>query len=676
MRKNRGNCSFCHTLFIRIFIISGFLMFSSERVFPQVYYPGIYPGKAEIIKFENKITLRNSILSLSLEYADNLQSIRFINKENNKKYDFGYKNLFSFILSTGDSLSSDEFKLKAVQTQKGNGKSGAYVKSQMFFSNKKYGITFSLDVKLYDGANYIIQTCDINSGARIIDKIYTLQIPQRYNPETVGKVDGSPVVSGNLFYLIENPMFQVEKGKEGFNLFVLPVTEKNENGENFYQESMAVGCFPEGQLRRGFLYYLEGTRANPYKQLTFYDSWYDLSYGLNVLTEDSCINRVKTWGDSLKVRGTGLDCFLWDSGWDDWYNMWEFNERLQDGFKNINAVSAQYGASTGAWLSPWGGYDEFIKIRLATAKKLFPQYEINEHGFTLTDPNYYQYFKNVILRLIRENSVTLFKIDGIDPGKYNPECSGFGNYAEEMHSYIKLIKRIREEKPDVRLNLTVGTWPSPLWLCLGDNIWRGGDDFGSLGDGNKRQQWMNYRDYWVYKCLNRSPLFPLSSLMLHGVTIANYGATATYEMDDCFIADDIWAFFSSGTSLQELYINPHRLNKNNWDELGKAIRWSRKHQGVLVDSHWIGGDPSKGEVYGFASWNPDDATLMLRNPSSKSVVFSFTLGELLEIPGTYAGKYNIYDVRNGKEAGVFDSSKEEKISLSPFEVKVIELEKE
>lgn len=638
----------------------------------QSYYPGINPGKAIIEKGEHSISLKNNVLSLSVDGLPNeLKSIRFINRENNEEYLFANDDFPSIVLLHGDSLALNQFRVDSVTQQRsGIDKNGPYFKIGIALSNIKYGISLNWELKLNDQSNYVSHNFNFRSGSTGIAKIYTLRISEKYKPKVFGQVDGSPVVAGNAFFAVENPMFQVNKAKGAFDLYVLPLAGQV-NGSNIYEESMAWGCFPEGQLRRGFLYYLEKARAVPYRQLTFYDSWYDLSYDLNVLTEENCIDRIKTWGDSLKERGAGLDCFLWDSGWDDWYNMWEFNKKLPQGFSNINAFARRYNASSGAWLSPWGGYDEFIKVRLATAKEHFPQYKINEHGFTLTDPNYYTYFKDVIINLIRQNNVTLFKIDGIDPGKYNPDCSGFGIYADEMHAFIQLIKKIREVKPDIRLNLTVGTWPSPFWLCYGDNIWKGGDDFGALGEGNHRQQWMNFRDYGVFKCTAKSPLCPISSLMFHGITIANYGATAGYEMDDRFISDDIWTYFSNGTSLQELYINPHKLSKNNWDELAKAMKWSRIHKGVLVDSHWVGGDPSRGEVYGFASWNPQAATLMIRNPSSRPADFTFSLNELLELPKGFDGMYRLFNVRSEKEEGQFNSLQKGTIHLSPFEVKVM-----
>ena len=64
------------------------------------------------------------------------------------------------------------------------------------------------------------------------------------------------------------------------------------------------------------------------------------------------------------------------------------------------------------------------------------------------------------------------------------------------------------------------------------------------------------------------------------------------------------AFFGNGTQLQEMYITPSLLDSQNWDDLAEAAKWSRANADVLVDTHWIGGDPGKGEVYGWASWSP------------------------------------------------------------------------
>ena len=56
-------------------------------------------------------------------------------------------------------------------------------------------------------------------------------------------------------------------------------------------------------------------------------------------------------------EGAVLDSFLWDDGWDDTSTMWEFDtERFPRGFEAVATEAKKYGAGTGVWLSPWGGY--------------------------------------------------------------------------------------------------------------------------------------------------------------------------------------------------------------------------------------------------------------------------------------------------------------------------------
>lgn len=129
------------------------------------------------------------------------------------------------------------------------------------------------------------------------------------------------------------------------------------------------------------------------------------------------------------------------------------------------------------------------------------------------------------------------------------------SYEKDIDALLKLVSGLRGIKPDLYFSLTIGTWPSPYWLNYGDAIWRNGWDTGVTGMGSKRQQWINYRDAEAYKnIVKRGPLFPLNSLMYHGICIADHGTPETLEMSDKDIADEIWSFFATGTSLQELYV--------------------------------------------------------------------------------------------------------------------------
>ena len=172
-------------------------------------------------------------------------------------------------------------------------------------------------------------------------------------------------------------------------------------------------------------------------------------------------------------------------------------------------------------------------------------------------------------------------------------------------------------KPDLYINLTTGTYPSPFWLRYADSIWRGGEDHDFLGVGPRREQWITYRDADTYEHVVLSgPLFPLNSLMLHGIIYARHAKNLDTDPQSDF-KNEVRDYFGNGTQLQEMYVTPSLLSNADWDNLAEAAKWSRDNADVLVDTHWIGGDPAQLEVYGWASWNPRKAILVLRNPSDK-----------------------------------------------------------
>ena len=172
------------------------------------------------------------------------------------------------------------------------------------------------------------------------------------------------------------------------------------------------------------------------------------------------------------------------------------------------------------------------------------------------------------------------------------------------------------------------------------------------------------------------PLYPLNSLMLGGIIIGDRRNPALIVRNEKSVADEIWTFFGSGTCLQELYINPELPTETMWDELAAAARWSRANSEVLVDTHWIGGDPGKEEVYGWASWQPGKGILVLRNPSELPQGFTITPGAALELPEGVAWdmtRRTIYPREHPLADGSSNVSDPISMSLQPFEVVVIEL---
>lgn len=180
------------------------------------------------------------------------------------------------------------------------------------------------------------------------------------------------------------------------------------------------------------------------------------------------------------------------------------------------------------------------------------------------------------------------------------------------------------------------------------------------------------------RVVKAGPLYPLNSLMLHGILIGNRPnrAPAGMILDEKSVADEIWSFFGSGTGLQELYVSPYVPTDTMLDQLAQAAKWARANADTLIDTHWVGGNPGKGEVYGRASWQPDKGILALRNPSESTQTFDFTLQDVLELPGTAATEMvlrAVYPRNRALPSGRIQVGKRIAFDLNPFETVVFVL---
>jgi hypothetical protein len=275
--------------------------------------------------------------------------------------------------------------------------------------------------------------------------------------------------------------------------------------------------------------------------------------------------------------------------------------------------------------------------------------------------------------MIRKYGVDHFKFDGLAAGSL---ASGAAQYLRDTEAMRRLMLELRQEDPKLYINLTTGSWPSPFWLRYADSLWRQGNDMGRAGKGSSQQQWLTYRDQEVYRnIVCRSPLFPLNSLMTQGVAYSRRGKAGDPTFNSAGFKDDVRAFFGSGTSLQELYIQPGKLSAQDWQVLAEAANWARTNAAVLVDTHWIGGDPSKLEVGGYASWSPRKGIVSLRNPDSQPHEYALDIETAFELP---PGAPRSYRFRSPWAEGasrlalVAEAGKPVKLRLQPFEVLVLE----
>lgn len=438
--------------------------------------------------------------------------------------------------------------------------------------------------------------------------------------------------------------------------------------------SMSMGLFEEeSQFRRLFNEYLNAERAHPHRMLPHYNNWYDLGINRNDLpvekrfTREEALASMSAFRKELwEKRGVFINSYLWDDGWDNFDSLWGFNENFPNGFKELAEEAHKVpGATIGCWMSPFGGYGGSYARRVQYAKKngIIDQ---NASGMQLSKPTYYAAFRDRILQMIREYDMNLFKFDRMGSGS---DANGAApRYAADLRAVGNLCAEMRAAKQDVFINCTVGTWASPFWLMWCDSVWKGDGDCDWLGSvGTARQKWVTYRDNVIYdRFVTKSPLFPLNSMMMHGIivcksspwnTMTDYKGTGNYEYAGekyatptacADFAAEVWMGVALGTGLQEYYITPSLMSETWWDILADGVKWLKQNETVLTDAHWIGGDPGDGhdlqkrgnepkDIYGYASLGEQKGIVMLRNPSNKPQTITASIDTWLEMPNARKG---------------------------------------
>ena len=633
---------------------------------------------AAFCRAENQGNLENSAVDWQWHWSSGRLSSTLKNKADSATLET-HGECFELVLGDGRIIKASDLKLiSAPRTEDLATDPVSPVAARHFagrqltleFSDERDHLTAVWQASLREGATYMQETLTLRAGG---GDVWIREITLFDQPvpgaRTIGTVDGSPVVAGNFFIGYEHPMARNVVTPDGAVHCSFARNAVLKDGETLTQ-SCVIGTTSPGQLRRGFLAYVERERAHPYRPFLHYNSWFDIAWDTRKYNETESLDAINRIGSELvEKRGVQMDSFLFDDGWDDNRTLWEFHSGFPNGFMPLKEAAAKYDAGIGVWLSPFGGYDRAKVQRLEYACQF--GFETNDSGFSLAGPKYFQRFHDICLEMVQKYGVNQFKFDGLAAGAK----AGEKGLTRDGDAMMRLIADLRTAKPDIYINQTTGTWPSPFWLLYVDSTWRGGADHDFQGKGSWSQQWMTYRDAETYVNVVRpGPLFPLSSLMLHGIIYAT-NAAHLQSIGDADFADQVHEFFGNGTQLQEMYITPRLLDGQNWDDLAEGAKWSRANADVLKDVHWVGGNPGRNQVYGWASWSPRKAILVLRNPDDIAKNYSVDAKKVFELPADAPVKYVLHSPwakDSAQPAITLESGQPYTFSLPPFGLLVLE----
>ncbi len=592
-----------------------------------------HPGPPKVVSQDDHITISNNLLRLRItSRGRSIRPVEFVNLLTQQRI-AGMKGEFFKITAApeGASYCCSEFIVQGdchisnINPEPDSRTiarrmSGRLVRARLVSTDGRVAVEWSLELR--EGSNYVRQFIEVFPSDKPVRvtrvQFWDMSIEDAY---VSGTILGSPIVSGDCFLAYEHPNATNSVSEGSRAVCRLDRDTMLDPGKSLKQSSV-IGVVPAGQLRRGFLHYIERERISAYRPFLHYNSWYDIAWGgREKMNSDECVQVIENYGTELvEKRTVQLDSLVFDDGWDDPKTLWQvLKQNFPEGFSPLQKTAAKYGTHIGLWLSPWGGYGQAKTDRLTYGKT--QGFETGKAGFSLTGARYYDRFRESCVRFVEQYEVNFFKFDGMDAALLN-----------ETEALLRLCDELYCLNDEMYISLTTGTWASPFWLLHADSVWRGGGDMGFHGPGPKREQWLTYRDKITYKnMVNGGPLYPLNSFMNQGIAHSIWGS-ANLPADPEQFAHEAYSFFAIGTGLQELYVAPSRMTEEMWDILAEGARWSRRNSQVLVDTHWIGGDPDKLQIYGCASFANGKAILMLRNPANRKQGISLDITEALEVP--------------------------------------------
>ena len=638
-------------------------------IFPQKKQPGV----AKITQKSNSYQLANKVLKAS-----------FINT-GGKLYFNGCSELglqpdtelFKVLLGDGKTITASEMKLEDVKMVT-LAENPSAATASLRYAGKALEARFTYEelsivwrAVLRNGSHYLRTEMDIQAAKDlpmkgIVAMNYLVAKNSAYTaPEVVGNTRGAILASNHIFAGLETPMGLNSCKDEGNATHIEGLWRRNTTlkAGKTWNISSVVGLVAPNQLRRSFLAYSERERAVAWRPYPVYISWYELNIDRNNaqapsykgnMTVEQCADVVSHWKTHFYDKyQMAPKAFVWDDGWDQ-YGTWTFNPNFPNGFDEPANEAKQMGTGIGAWLGPVGGYGQSGEYRRA--------YWRSKGGMQLSNEDYYNFFIRCCTNMIDRYDFRFFKFDGISAqaSAIGPDEGTRGE--ENAEAIISIERAVRQKRPDIFLNTTVGTWASPFWFHFTDAVWRQEGDYGEAGDqGTDRERWITYRDRLVYQnFIQRSPVCPINTLMTHGFILSRWGAVSK-NMDYDGIVREMRCAFACGSGMVELY-NDYKLmdeikdNQGNagalWKDLAECIKWQQEQADVLPDAHWVGGNPwdgKKANVYGWAAWNGKKSVLTLRNPSTSAQTFTTTLREALDIPAYVRGKITLTHAFNQAE---------------------------
>ncbi|MBR5247294.1 MAG: hypothetical protein IKV25_07990 [Clostridia bacterium] len=400
-------------------------------------------------------------------------------------------------------------------------------------------------------------------------------------------------------------------------------------------------------IREDFLAYIRDI-SRKIKPRFQYNSWYD---HMHDITNENIMESFKEIEDNLsKTLVPPLDSYVVDDGFVNWdADFWSFNNKFPDELYPSSTIAKKFSSNFGLWNGPRGGYNlktPLFGLRMEKAGK--GGYNRAAKDVCVSSHEYIKNITEYYLDNQNKFDINYWKLDGFllraCPSKKHGHITGGYNdtyqYTEMWENWIEIFKKLRFAREiagkDLWINQTSYCNASPWFLQWTDSLWiQNSGDIGFVDETDNGEKLsdrdvdrvLTYRDgrYYDFSVV-RNYQFPHEFIYNHDPI---YGNTAKISMSDVEYRKYMFMMATRGTAFWELYYSYNMFNKAKWRINADALRFIRNNYDIIKTSRFIGGAPTKGEVYGYSAWSENAGIVSLRNPSNKTQKFTLTLDKLI-----------------------------------------------
>jgi hypothetical protein len=549
-------------------------------------------------------------------------------------------------INNGDNAVSFTAREFALKGDAGSARDGARHLTLTFAGPEGLGV--EVRYRLGDGDFFVrrrVRVFDTKDRRHFVERLWSLDAEVR-TPAATLKAGGFgqpiallPAAGGGAFLGLEWPAADNRLEQRGEKGHVRCGDAMGEviGPEGVAGEDVVLAVTPDARVKLWFLDYLDTVRVARLRPYTLYNTWYDLRSAEypkvapdHVMNEENVLRIARRLRERMVERhGITLDAFVLDDGWDVYRSDWRLRPvQFPRGLGPVVEELEKSGTRLGVWFGPTGGYS-FRKERVDWMRE--QGYETTGTQMWVGGPRYSALLERRTREMARAG-VGYFKWDGFQflatgPGLGTP--AGIHARRAVLKTVERLARGVRALDADMFLNITSGTWLSPWWLGIADQIWMGGEDYGSadVPSISTRDSSITYRDLVLYEDFRANDLwFPISNLMTHGVLKGSIDVEEIGRDESLAdFANEVVFYLARGVTMHELYISPDALSEDEWRVLSEALRWARDRFPVLSRGEMIGGDPNRREAYGWAHFAGRRGIVAARNPGIEQAALELTL---------------------------------------------------